>query len=536
MIVLTAIICNGTTVDLPPVIFDETGGLIGRADNNQMVLRDADRMISRVHAQVVYRGQNYVLVNRGSNDVLHNGHPVGNGREVLLAVGDDIQIGGYLIKVSDGKAVKNDDPFADFASEVVGLSSPAQARQEVVFAPHAAKVKPPPAPTPAPVAPVGNPWSTGIPEDWNLLQSDHEVPCISLALGGVQSVAAPPNPAPLGACLSDLPVARPSSEQSLDALFGLMGGVPHSDPFASSSLLQTTSPTINVSGDHDHDSDLQSPWHDMPMISKQASPPSTSAVPALPGAVFSWEQSENPVTPMQSQHLARKAAQTVSLPSHSIPIKASHVANATQSVHPLSADEHGLMQAFLQGLGTPDLRVSPLNADTMFQLGQLLRESTRGTVELLAARTALKSEVRADVTMVASSANNALKFSPTVEVALQCLLGQPMAGFMGSVDSMRDAYDDLKAHQLGVMAGMRAALSSVIMQFDPAILETKLTARTALTLLIPSGKKARLWELFQELFSQLAHEAEEDFNELFREAFVHEYERCISQLKVSRQP
>lgn len=517
MIVLTAIICNGTTVDLPPVIFDETGGLIGRADNNQMVLRDADRMISRVHAQVVYRGQNYVLVNRGSNDVLHNGHPVGNGREVLLAVGDDIQIGGYLIKVSDGKAVKNDDPFADFTSEVVGLSSPAQAKQTVVLAAPAAKVKPPPAPTPAPVAPVGNPWeacdqinnnhvaivdnpwspwSTGIPEDWNLLQSDHEVPCISLGLGGV----------------------------------------PHSDPFASSSLLQTTSPTINVSGDHDHDSDLQSPWHDMPLVSKQASPPSTSAVPALPGAVFSWEQSENPVTPMQSQHLARKAAQTVSLPSHSIPIKASHVANATQSVHPLSADEHGLMQAFLQGLGTPDLRVSPLNADTMFQLGQLLRESTRGTVELLAARTALKSEVRADVTMVASSANNALKFSPTVEVALQCLLGQPMAGFMGSVDSMRDAYDDLKAHQLGVMAGMRAALSSVIMQFDPAILETKLTARTALTLLIPSGKKARLWELFQELFSQLAHEAEEDFNELFREAFVHEYERCISQLKVSRQP
>ena len=172
----------------------------------------------------------------------------------------------------------------------------------------------------------------------------------------------------------------------------------------------------------------------------------------------------------------------------------------------------------------------------MFQLGQLLRESTKGTVELLAARTALKKEVRAEVTVMASSANNVLKFSPTVEFALQHLLGPPTAGFMRPVESMRDAYDDLKVHQLGVMAGMKAALSEVLKRFDPATLEEKLTARGSWSSLIPSNKKARLWELFQELFGQLSREAEEDFDELLGKAFAREYERYVAQLNTSKQP
>ena len=45
---------------------------------------------------------------------------------------------------------------------------------------------------------------------------------------------------------------------------------------------------------------------------------------------------------------------------------------------------------------------------------------------------------------------------------------------------MRDAFDDLRAHQLGVMAGMRAALEGVLQRFDPAQLEGKLTRRSGI--------------------------------------------------------
>jgi len=195
-----------------------------------------------------------------------------------------------------------------------------------------------------------------------------------------------------------------------------------------------------------------------------------------------------------------------------------------------SADAQAMLEAFLKGLGAPELRMQPLTPDAMFQLGQLVRESAKGTVELLAARTALKKEVRAEVTVMVSNRNNALKFSPTVEFALQYLLGPPTAGFMGPVDSMRDAYDSLRAHQLGVMAGMSGALAAAVKRFDPVQLEDKLGARAGGGLL-PSSRKAKLWELFQEQFGQLSHEVEEDFDELFGKAF----ERYVAELNAGKK-
>jgi type VI secretion system FHA domain protein len=164
-------------------------------------------------------------------------------------------------------------------------------------------------------------------------------------------------------------------------------------------------------------------------------------------------------------------------------------------------------------------------------VGQLLREATRGTVELLIARAALKREMRAEVTMIVARENNPLKFSPTADAALQHLLGPRTTGFMAPGDAMRDAFDDLRAHQLGVMAGMRSALEGVLKRFDPAVLEGRLTKRSALSGLLPGSRKAQLWELFQTLYAQLSEEAAEDFHELFGKAFLRAYESHIELLQ-----
>jgi FHA domain-containing protein len=134
------------------------------------------------------------------------------------------------------------------------------------------------------------------------------------------------------------------------------------------------------------------------------------------------------------------------------------------------------------------------------------------------------------MTMIVSRENNPLKFSPSVEVALQHLLGPPAPGFMPAAVAMRDAFDDLRAHQLGVMAGMRAALEGVLLRFDPKQLEGKLTRRSAIDSLIPATRKARLWESFTELFAQLQTEAQDDFDELFGKAFLKAYEDQLDRL------
>jgi type VI secretion system FHA domain protein len=173
-----------------------------------------------------------------------------------------------------------------------------------------------------------------------------------------------------------------------------------------------------------------------------------------------------------------------------------------------------------------------LGPDEMRLLGQLLREATQGTVELLLSRAALKREMRAEVTVIAARENNPMKFSPTPEVALQYLLGPQKPGFMAPAPAMRDAFNDLRAHQLGMMAGMRAALDGVLKRFDPAVLEGRIASkRSGLGGLLPGSRKAQLWELFQELYSQLSAEAADDFHQLFGKAFLAAYEGYIAQLR-----
>ena len=190
----------------------------------------------------------------------------------------------------------------------------------------------------------------------------------------------------------------------------------------------------------------------------------------------------------------------------------------------------------LAGLGVPDLRLAELTPQTLHLVGVLLRESMGGAVALLVARAALKREMRAEMTMIVSRENNPLKFSPTAEVALQHLLGPPAPGFMPPGPAVRDAFNDLRAHQLAVMAGMRAALDGVLQRFDPQQLEAKLTNRSAITNLIPGARKARLWESFQELFAQLQSEAQDDFDELFGKAFLRAYEDQLDRLSAEPGP
>ena len=135
-----------------------------------------------------------------------------------------------------------------------------------------------------------------------------------------------------------------------------------------------------------------------------------------------------------------------------------------------SADIAALTAALREGLGVHSLppEALVLTPTLMRLIGRLVHEATRGTVDLLVARAALKREIRAEVTMIVTRENNPLKFSPSAEVALGHLLSPPARGFMEADRAMRDAYDDLRAHQFGFLAGMRAALEGILKRFDPA--------------------------------------------------------------------
>ena len=529
MILLRVLSYNGAPADGPSAQFDELGGTIGRADNNQLVLPDPERTISRVHARLVFRGGAFAVVDNGSNPISVNGAPIGSGREHPLKPGDELEIGGYRIVASAVAAASSGgDPFADlFPDAAMGLAAPAQgAVPATVRAPAAGwPSPPPPAANPWPAAPAPAPaLSPGhIPEDWDPFAPDPaHSPDAAPAAGGDAFAGLP---AGADDSLDDLfgLGAAPTSADPLGAPLQAVGAKPntasHGD--ALQALSRTATPT--PASAPDHASELNTP---MPLAPRRAPPTPT---PQPSGAVFSWNDPPRDGRVVTLPEL-RSGGEVPPPPPRSAPAAARAPAAAPDRARAPAAESE-LLAALLDGLGVPDLRMTELSPETMHLLGVLLRESMGGAVALLVARAALKREMRADMTMIVARENNPLKFSPSVEVALQHLLGPPAPGFMPPGPAVRDAFNDLRAHQLGVMAGMRAALDGVLQRFDPQQLEAKLVHRSAITSLIPGARKARLWESFQELFAQLQSEAQDDFDELFGKAFLRAYEDQLDRLR-----
>jgi len=78
---------------------------------------------------------------------------------------------------------------------------------------------------------------------------------------------------------------------------------------------------------------------------------------------------------------------------------------------------------------------------------------------------------------------------------------------------------------------MRAALEGVLQKFDPAQLERRLTQSSVLDSLLPMNRKARLWDLFAELYGEISKEAEDDFHNLFGREFLRAYHAQIEKLR-----
>jgi predicted component of type VI protein secretion system len=88
---------------------------------------------------------------------------------------------------------------------------------------------------------------------------------------------------------------------------------------------------------------------------------------------------------------------------------------------------------------------------------------------------------------------------------------------------------------MAVMVGMQAALKAVLHRFEPKMLETRLSQQALLGKL-PLYRHAKTWELFTDLYSQIANEAEDDFHQLFGRTFSQAYEEQIRRLEALKQP
>ncbi|MHA0919168.1 type VI secretion system-associated FHA domain protein TagH [Enterobacter cloacae] len=563
--------------------FYAPGGTIGRGTDNNLVLPDNDRTISRLQAIVHVDAQGECRVtNRGSvTRVVLNDIPLERGRQVELQDGDILGIDDYRIEVTE--LIHDTQPVSRMAA-----SMQQQARPTVAPTPA-------PQPKPASAAPRGKAESTAVPSEiWDSLMQEFSIsdsissnrakpqPAASHdpfsqpavpernaedplamfndsepklertnvdpdtlfsdeALFKKESIFDDVTPSTLVPPVESKPAPAEEATDELDplALFGgsasapaarnddplgLMGGAPltHPDEIVPEPSAPAPEPEAVPQDDPLADSPLFAPEPQDPPRAEEEEPVRTDY------AGFTMP------TP---QAVARSSAQTPKGRLRIDPVKNAAVPSATaQNGEKGEVLQGELLEALLEGMGLSEMQPVPqFDRENMRQLGQILGMFSQGTVALLSSRSILKRGVKADMTMVLDDANNPFKLLPTGKTVLIQMFGTPMPGFMPPIKSVRDALIDLQAHQLGMISGIRAIIAAMLQSFNPEQLEEQakqngMTSRLAL----PGSRKAALWDYFVRSYGETAGEIEDDFHTLFGEAFLHAYDMEVNQYKDSQ--
>lgn len=454
------------------------GGTIGRSRDNDWVLPDPDRIVSSHHARILYERGGYYIEDTSSNGTYLNQSdaPLPQGQPVELNHGDTLYIGQYEIHVELAEDMPRSVPAEPRAAEFIAK----------------------------PYVPEPGPW----PEE--------------------------PRERPAGAeprAFADRPELRAAQAQRPTAdNWGDLGGLgAHSDhlpadqqsfrpPAATAELIpeDMPPPVSETLPDDWWKTDDEAPA-EPPLAEPSPAPPEPSRAELPPASVPVREAPPTEVPPIA----APPAAPSVAAPPPVSPPTGAPLAKG--------AEDDALVTAFFEGLGLGHAAGGGEQAEVLLrQCGRLIRLLTQRAIEVLQARSALKGEFRLSQTIVRPAENNPLKFSLDAEQALRQFFVDRRPGFLGPEAAFTEALNDIKQHELAVVAGMRAAFDCLLEKFAPETIEAKLRASPKRGPLLPFGD--RTWAFYQSYYAEFKANAGDDFQGIFGQDFVRAYEDQISRL------
>jgi type VI secretion system protein len=463
---------------------------IGRAAGNDWVLADPDRHLSKTHCMVSAEGGRFVLTDLSTNGVFVNGarDPVGREGKVVLTDGDEFRLGDYSVTVTE---LPGEVAAAPRASASFG-NSPSD----------------PFGGAPLGGAPLGN---APLGNDW-LDDPFAEHPPAQATPFQHPVAHTPPQLRPVDPF--DLVDENRRRPPSLDD--DLFAGATPSDPWIGPSQRDNVdapfqaiaAPRVIAPANLD-DFDFDALLGDLPPGTPEPQTPEpVQAAPAQPAPI-----QPPPVRPTPAPHVA------VAAHAAAVPDAAPAATNA--------GDASAALNAFLEGAGVPELRVGAHDPEAALRAaGALMRVMVEGLREVLMSRSAIKNELRVEQTMLRARDNNALKFSVTVDEAVAALLMPERPGYKPPLDAAREAFGDVRSHEMAVMAGVQTALIGLLKRFDPVALEKRLQPGM-LDNFLPGARKSRYWELFCTTYADIAREAEDDFQSVFGREFARAYDAQV---------
>jgi type VI secretion system FHA domain protein len=180
-------------------------------------------------------------------------------------------------------------------------------------------------------------------------------------------------------------------------------------------------------------------------------------------------------------------------------------------------------------LGAAGIDPASVSAETLASLGGILRVVVEGLMDVLRARAEIKNQFRVAMTTLKPVENNPLKFSANAEDALFNLFARRGQSFKAPVEAFSEAFDDLRAHQVATMAGMRAAFTALMARFDPSRLQEGFDRGLKRGALLDVMNKTKYWDLYREMFEGLGDD-DATFRRLFGDEFAQAYEEQMQRL------
>lgn len=194
---------------------------------------------------------------------------------------------------------------------------------------------------------------------------------------------------------------------------------------------------------------------------------------------------------------------TPTAPPVSQPAEMPPTTNVTQSE---------LRDAFLRGAGLDPARLptqDPLAE--MEELGKRFNALVDGMMHLLRSRAQEKQNIRVAQTIIGNADVNPLKFMATTQDAVEALIQDRGKGYLSPDDAIDSAFRDMMDHQVRTWTALQSALRRMIDHFDPDAIAAEMETTGLLEALLAGGRSAKLWQLYEERYREIAQAAEDRF-------------------------
>lgn len=511
---------------------------IGRAPENDLVLADPSRLLSKRHCTIAVAGGGYALTDTSANGVFVNGSPqrVPRDQSVPISPGDVIQLGDYEVRLDalaataprPAAVLPEDDDLGGFVPPLPGDEDPVPDEEfDLGFA-------------------LGDDDELGISgsnpfaDAARLLRETtvRERPDFGIGSLGLDD----DGPGDTGESL--LPHG-PEGTLYAKAVPGAGTPSPARSPRRE---------TLNPFEDDDGPDWDQPPMPDtLPAQNAQFTPPAAKAAPPPrprpeaepePGLIpDDWDLDESefgapppqddspflsPSPPMPAQPVQPPPARPQAAP----PPPPRPAPPASPPPAAAGVADAAAMRAFLAGAGLGAMRLSDAEATRLLnEAGRAFRALVAGLQEALATRAEIKEELDVSRTMIGATSNNPLKLELTVDEGVVAMLRHPGPGFLPPVDAINQGFRDVQAHQMATMAAMHLALRRLLEKFDPDALARRMDQTSLISALMPGARKSKYWEVYCDFYASIAGDAESEFHEFFTREFSKAYEEQARKLK-----